>query len=130
MSNSASIPPQIAKLIPLLATEHDGEVVATARAIDRILKREGLDLHSLVEVLCEPKPVAFVPPPPSPEKEPETWGEIARWCRTRDAGDLSNKERKFVWDMVRRAGTGVQPTDKQLKWLHAIHMKLQWGYVP
>ncbi len=128
MSSSTSIPPQIAKLIPRLASEHDGEVVGTARAIERVLKGAGLDLHCLVEALCEPKPTACVPPPP--EKGPETWGEIARWCRTRDAGDLSNKERKFVWDMVQRAGTGVEPTDKQLKWLRAIHVKLQWGYVP
>ncbi len=129
MTSVALAAPKIAKLIPLLASEHDGEVVATARAIERVLKGEGLDLHSLVEALCEPAPVAYVPPPPT-EKKPETWDEIARWCRTRDAGDLSSKERKFVWDMVRRAGTGVEPTDKQLKWLRAIHVKLQWGYVP
>lgn len=132
MSDLAVVAPKLSKLIPMLATDHDGEVVATVRAIGRTLKGAGLDFHNLVEALCEPRRAyAYAPPPPpTPEKEPETWDEIARWCLRRDAGDLTLKERKFVVDMVRRAGMNIKPTDRQMSWLRAIHVKLQWGYVP
>jgi hypothetical protein len=35
----------LGRLIPRLASEHDGEVVATARAIERTLKSAGRDWH-------------------------------------------------------------------------------------
>jgi hypothetical protein len=130
MSSMAVVAPKLSKLIPMLATDHDGEMVATVRAISRTLKGAGLDFHNLVEALCEPKSIYAPPPSPPADKEPETWSEIARWCLHHDAGDLSCKERKFVVDMVRRTGTDIKPTEKQAKWLRAIYTRLQWGYVP
>jgi hypothetical protein len=130
MSDMAIVAPKLSKLIPMLATEHDGEVVAAVRAISRTLKGAGMDFHALVEALCEPKHGTYVPPPPPPEKQPETWCEIAIWCRNHDGGDLSYKERKFVLDMIRRTATGYEPTEKQATWLRALRVKLQWGYVP
>jgi hypothetical protein len=128
----AVIAPKLSKLIPMLATDHDGEVIATVRAISRTLKGAGMDFHNLVEALCVPKLSYVYAPPPAPEKEkaPETWGEIAIWCRNHDGGDLTYKERKFVLDMIRRTATGYEPTEKQAKWLRSIYAKLQWGYVP
>lgn len=38
---------RLAKLIPRLATEHDGEVIATVRAIHRTLGSAGADFHDL-----------------------------------------------------------------------------------
>jgi len=128
MSDIAHVAPKLSKLIPMLATDHDGEVVATVRAINRTLQGAGLDFHNLVEALCGHKTATYVPPPA--EKEPETWCEIALWCRNHDGGDLSLKERKFVLDMIRRTATGQEPTEKQAKWLRSIYIKLQWGYVP
>ncbi|KLK90736.1 hypothetical protein AA309_23790 [Microvirga vignae] len=124
----AVIAPKLSKLIPMLATDHDGEVVAAVRAIGRTLNGAGMDFHNLVEALCQHNPVTYAPPPS--EKEPETWSEIAIWCRNRDGGDLSYKERKFVVDMIHRTATGYEPTEKQAAWLRAIRVKLQWGYVP
>ena len=43
----ADIAAKLAKLLPRLGSEHEGEVVATVRAIDRILTAAGLDWHSL-----------------------------------------------------------------------------------
>jgi hypothetical protein len=45
---------KIGKLIPRLASDHDGEVVATARAIQRSLQSAGADLHDLVAALDKP----------------------------------------------------------------------------
>lgn len=45
------IPPEVAtklaKILPRLASEHDGEVINTLRALDRILTGAGLDWHAL-----------------------------------------------------------------------------------
>jgi len=45
---------KLSKLIPLLASDQDGEVVATARAIQRLLKTAGADLHDIVAALEKP----------------------------------------------------------------------------
>ena len=42
---------RLAKLLPRLASEHDGEVVNTARAISRTLIVAGLDWHALADAL-------------------------------------------------------------------------------
>jgi hypothetical protein len=44
------IPVLAQKLIPRLASTHDGEVVATARALERVLRAEGFDWHDLARM--------------------------------------------------------------------------------
>jgi hypothetical protein len=45
--------PKLAKLIPLLGSDKDGEVVAAARAIGRALQSAKADWHDLVRVLTD-----------------------------------------------------------------------------
>jgi hypothetical protein len=47
----ASASPVIGKLIPLLASDHDGEVLAAARAIGRMLASNGGDWHDLAAAI-------------------------------------------------------------------------------
>jgi hypothetical protein len=49
---TAALVPMLSKLIPLLASDKDGEVVATAHAIGRVLKASGCDWDDLVARLC------------------------------------------------------------------------------
>lgn len=44
---------RIAKLLPRLASDHDGEVVATVAALRRTLAADGDDLHVLAELVAE-----------------------------------------------------------------------------
>jgi N6-adenosine-specific RNA methylase IME4 len=46
-----ALPPILARLLPRLGSPHDGEVVATARAIERVLKSEKRDWHDLAAAL-------------------------------------------------------------------------------
>jgi hypothetical protein len=62
------LPPVIAQLIPRLASSFDGEVIATARAIDRTLRSNGLDWHDLTKSITEPPPL---PRPPTPAESCE-----------------------------------------------------------
>jgi hypothetical protein len=121
MSDLAIITPKLSKLIPMLATEHDGEVVATVRAINRTLKAAGMDFHALVEALCELKPTYAPPPPPSPEPPPSTLLDIARWCRAHAISRLSSVEHKFICDMVERLSQGRRISQKQENWLRNIY---------
>ncbi|MDP2359039.1 MAG: hypothetical protein Q8M31_23680 [Beijerinckiaceae bacterium] len=49
---------KVAKLIPLLATDSEGECIATVRAITRTLTSAGTDWHELAEVLVPGAKVA------------------------------------------------------------------------
>ena len=70
-----TITPLLGKLLPLLQSNHDGEVVAAARAISRVLQRAGQGWHDLTNALLQPQPPA--------QSEPNT-GEPAT-------------ERSIVW---------------------------------
>jgi hypothetical protein len=47
----AEIATKLAKIIPRLSTEHEGEVINTVRAISRILLGAGLDWHAVAKVI-------------------------------------------------------------------------------
>ena len=49
----AEVATKLAKIIPRLATEHEGEVVATVGAISRTLVGAGLDWHDIAKVIEE-----------------------------------------------------------------------------
>ena len=125
MSVPTIIPAQVAKLIPRLASDHGGEVVATARAIARTLKAAGLDFHELASAIDKPAEVRTVVQ--YRERYPDrkiSWGDIARWCRDNDKGRLTIKERGFVADMAARLVRKGEPTERQAEWLRAINAKL------
>jgi hypothetical protein len=48
----ADVAPRLAKLLPRLGSNHDGEIVATVQAIIRTLAAAGLDLHALAAALA------------------------------------------------------------------------------
>ena len=90
---------KLAKPIPLLASDSDGEALATVRAIGCILQAAGSDFHSLAKVVREPKTVVVYGGDELDESdEPEAPGpksllEIALLCRTHHGGRLNEKER-------------------------------------
>lgn len=49
----AEIATKLAKIMPRLATEHEGEVINAVRAISRILVGAGLDWHAIAKVIEE-----------------------------------------------------------------------------
>jgi hypothetical protein len=146
-STLAPIADKLGKLLRLLASDRDGEVVAAAKAIKRTLASADLDIHALadgVETSADKKfseddaqeiyrqafedgrrkaeqdqPAAF-----HSVDEP-SWHEIACACRDDDNGNLGPRERKFVLDMVRWTVHGGEPTPKQAKWLRSIYARMR-----
>ncbi|MGU3387227.1 hypothetical protein ACLBYG_22145 [Methylobacterium sp. D53M] len=73
----ADLAEKLSKLIPRLATDQDGEKVATVHAIQRVLNAAGLDFHDLAAELTKPSydhapmfdgpPFGFAWRPPKPK---------------------------------------------------------------
>lgn len=119
---------RLAKLIPMLATDHDGEVIATARAIERTLRSEGLDLHALANLLAgntEPK-ILPVPSTAAAQGQSEwTWAAVAEFCQANHGGSLTPKELAFVKSMLPKLVCDGKPTEKQADWLRDIFAKVR-----
>ena len=107
---------KLAKLLRLLCSDKDGEVLAAASAIKRTLATEGSDIHALADALCR------LQPQHRPRHEDDNdWHSIACECQ---AHGLSRREQNFVADMV--AWTAFrEPTQKQRAWLLSIHTRVR-----
>jgi hypothetical protein len=99
------VAPLVSKLIPRLASDHDGEVVATARAIERVLKAAGRDWHDLANAI---QPIAT------------DWRSLARFCASNQQS-LSDREVNFIVSISRLHWL----TEKQEKWLRDIAARLR-----
>ena len=117
MTTLPVIPDKVLALLPRLASDADGEVVATACLIGRQLSAAGSDWHDLVQHLkCAPDLQTF--------HEPQNWREVAQWC-SQHAERLTPREARFVRDIASRLILGAIPTEKQASWLRAIVAKLK-----
>ena len=100
MSGLIALAPKLDKLLPLLASDKDGEVVAAARAVGRTLAAAGLDFHDLAAAVAAPA-VSSGRWPPTDEIR-HRWADIPRNERTawltamQRSGVLSPWEENFV----------------------------------
>jgi hypothetical protein len=126
MTLPATLATKLKLLIPRLASEFEGEIVATIRAINRTLRSAKLDWHDLAQAISdEPRPEIVFVYRDRPSREPDTWLTIARYCRDNALkGRLSAKEREFIHDMCRRLVCGGKPTERQANWLRTLCAKV------
>jgi hypothetical protein len=117
------LPPILSKLIPRLASDHDGEVVATVRAIDRALRTRGADWHDLAAtVLRGPNDAAGLEADRECSLDRDDRRAVVNFC-SEGACHLSSSELGLMWTLKRWRG---EPTDRQFAWLLAIADRL--GY--
>ena len=133
-----TLPPDIRKkvalLVPRLASDFEGEVFATVRAISRTLAGGGGDLHDLAEVIrTERQPVRVPPPnstyrprPPGPPSTPTSdWRTIRSHCEFRGYGPLSERDIEFLDGLAAANRQHLSP--RQQAWLGDIKAKLGMG---
>lgn len=123
---SRDFPPVIALLLPRLASESDGEVVATARAIERSLKSQKLDWHDVAAAVT-----ALAPSPPGrmdryrrgtePKREdPPLWHHLDNVERLQWLAALASEQglnpwsRSFVNSIAAQIRSGCRLSPKQL----------------
>ena len=110
----AAVTGTLGRLIPLLASDHDGEVIAAARAIRRTLEAQRLDLHDLAMA------IVIAPAPEPALSENPTWRNMVEFCFA-NVDRLRGREAEFVRSMGQWSR---EPTQRQRGWLEAIYSKL------
>jgi hypothetical protein len=94
---------KLGKLLRMLSSDKDGEVLAATAAIKRTLANEGLDIHSLADALCRPAPRSEAPYETtgwSDDRANSTdWYSVACQCEAHGAF-LNLREQQFISDMV------------------------------
>jgi len=111
---------KIALIIPRLGSEHDGEIVAAARAIGRMLNTANCGFADLTDALLPATEHTVHARQPSP---PKPWKHTAMWCAQYGANILSDRELEFV-DSLLRSTSFRTLSPRQLAWLEAIQSKL------
>ncbi len=132
MTALVTIAPKLTKLIPLLDSDKDGEVVATARAIGRALKQAGADFHDLAAALAAPPSRSAWPPS---DALPRRWADIPRseqtvWLRAMlESCRISPWEQNFATSILvrRRYRPWSELSTKQQAILDRIVGKLVEG---
>lgn len=114
MAALSDLAPRLSKLIPRLASDHEGEVVATVAAIRRTLENGGLDLHALAAAIGNP-PVVYRTEPAC--AEPSRSHQMdARRCL--QSGIVwKPHEAEFLRQMVSQLR---RPSEKQSDWLDGL----------
>ncbi len=108
---------RIGKLLPLLGSNQNGEVVAAARAIERTLRADGKDWHTLVASIGTAPRRAQ---PASNHWSGLHWRSTAEFCAAH-AQYLNGWEAGFVDSLLKRR---YPPTDKQAACLENIRQKI------
>ena len=123
---SPDIGARLGRLLPRLASDAPGEVVATVAAIRRTLDRAGMDLHDLAARLTDP-PRLVQPPPPKRKRHAQREGPdllaMAQWLHARALDRLTHRQADFVATAARLLTAGRVLTPKQEQWLHDLHAK-------
>jgi hypothetical protein len=132
---------KLGKLIKMLSSPNDGEVVAAARAITRALAADGADIHELAKRVegggrlskAEMQKIYDTAYQRGKDAAAADTGfraadvpafyEMACEIQEKGNGHLSEKEQGFVDDMVRWCARR-EPSDKQAKWLHSIYCRI------
>jgi hypothetical protein len=140
--NDALVPiaGRLGKLLRMLTSPCDGEVLAAARAIVRTLSSASLDMHALADRIGMPnRPneaearkiyrAGFMDGLATAgirtatcSNDPPPWHEMAVWCQ-QQSDRLLGREREFVDQMAART-VYHEPTEKQGKWLKSIFYRL------
>jgi hypothetical protein len=103
-----AIAPRLRKMLLMLSSDRDGEVVAAARAITKILQDAGGDWHDLVAAMLAPAAHREV-------------RDVVQWCLSHRFF-LSPRDRGFLENVARQ----LKPlSPKQEKWLRDIVGKLE-----
>ena len=115
---------KLAMLIPRLASDQPGEVIATVAQIGKILKADGNDFHDMAKAISEPQAVItkIVYRDNPQQRNDGEWMAKAVYCAARPLA-LNQKEMDFVIDMTVKLKYG-DPTEKQAAWLDSIWHRL------
>lgn len=133
---SLDLAARVAKLLPRLASDHNGEVAATAAAISRTLKAAGHDLHDLAaHIAAEPRTIVVYRDQADEPQHPPHWGaaygthsprgrDRAHVAACQRSKQLSTWETAFLASLAQRLTNGRDLTPRQRDTLNDISAKM------
>jgi hypothetical protein len=111
--NLTPLAPKLGKLLLLLSSNRDGEVIAAARAIDKVLRGAGCDWHDLITTV--------LPPATQSGSYPRSERSAIEWCFYH-LHLLSSRDAHFIKGLKQQ---WTSLTDKQRAWLRDIVVRLE-----
>jgi hypothetical protein len=127
---------RVAKLLPRLASDQNGEVAAVAAAIFRTLKAAGHDLHDLAaHIAAEPRTVVVYKERPAEPQHPPSWSaaygtasprgrDRAQVAQCQQSKRLSTWETGFLASLAQQLANGRNLTPRQRETLDGISAKM------
>jgi hypothetical protein len=136
---------KLAKLLRMLSSNREHEVVAAAKALCRTLEGSGADIHALAAIvehggelnqaemrkLYDAGYEAGMRAVENGQHGPDdfrntdglpSWHDMALWCQQR-SDRLRANEHEFIDDMAAQT-VWREPTERQSKWLRSIYHRL------
>jgi hypothetical protein len=121
-SSLHEIAPRLEKLLLMLSSAHDNEVLTAVRAITRTLQTVGADWHDLATGLLPPETAKRRTKKSAPEDNAEApWRVMVGFCVVHEEL-LRAREREFVQSLLYWNG---DLTERQAAWLTAIYERLR-----
>jgi len=108
---------KLALLLPRLASDMDGEVIATVWAIGRTLRASGCDWHDLAAKVQARPPAILVPK----DASAVSLRDMAAALRLTAINRLTPNQREFVVKMTGPLALGCALTGKQAKYLRDLY---------
>jgi hypothetical protein len=122
IASLAQIAPRLKKLLLMLSSERDGEVVNAARLINTTLRGADADWHDLVAGLLTPARAAqFAHDRNNQNNRDLDWHAMREFC-LQHLHLLRPREHEFIMSLADWRG---QLTEKQADWLNSIHARLK-----
>ena len=122
MNALAPVAPRLAKLLPVLGSNHDGEKLAALEAISRALEGANLSWHDLAARLSDEGQIEEASPRFTNLDLNGPTHAIARWCINNQAGELNAVEGDFLRRFA--CNPNWTATPKQRAWLVKIALKI------
>jgi hypothetical protein len=114
-------------LIPRLASDLDGEIASSVRAISNIIRKEGKDWHDIADIVIGATPNSqqsnHYRQSTESEKPKSEWMKKAEYC-CENIGMLRGREVDFANDMRVKLRWIRQPTERQAAWLDSIYERV------
>jgi hypothetical protein len=104
---------RLVKLLGLLGSDQDGEVVNAGRMADRLVRQHGL---TWPDIITPTPPAMFVPLSRAPASALE-WRQLAAWIKRNFSEQLNPREHQFILHMCTSRS---EPSPKPADWLLAI----------
>jgi hypothetical protein len=118
----ASVAKRIGRLLGMLGSDHDGEVLNAVGMLKKLFCTEKLSFSDLAFVV-ENSAGAEIRRKFYDADGAPNWHEIALFCQRNSDRLESAKERMFV-DQMAGWTVGRAPTEKQASWLESIFVRL------